>query len=459
MSTEAPSVDHDGTGRTYSDLVESYNAAVDNLKRAAGELDRVEDNPSQFTDEQIVTLREQMTAADAQCKRLDHELKTKEVRDRSRQQFTKIESRGGPIMAVREPDMYVDGGRSFFTDLFWSTQNSPGAAERISKHHNHEIEKRGEQFAITSSTLGGIIPPAYLIDLYAKASRNGRVFADQCNGATLPDVGMSVVLPRLTTGTAAGIQATENSALTTQDVVEADLSVPVRTIGGYNPVSRQAIERAAYSDTILFEDLVARYWASLDSGTINGLGSAGTILGLLQTASISSSTASTATVAGVWPKIADVIQQINVATGGLGFVADKIVMHPRRWGFFEAAIDTTNRPIFGVSGQPDFNVLGEGSAAGYGYVGRMHGLPVFVDANIPTNTGATTNQDSIIVMASSVVHLFERTSDPVTLAFEQTSGTALTVNLICYGYAAFTAGRYPAASGAVTGQGLVPPTF
>jgi hypothetical protein len=35
-------------------------------------------------------------------------------------------------------------------------------------------------------TLGGIIPPQYLVDLYAKASRNGRVFADQVNGSRCP---------------------------------------------------------------------------------------------------------------------------------------------------------------------------------------------------------------------------------------------------------------------------------
>jgi hypothetical protein len=89
----------------------------------------------------------------------------------------------------------------------------------------------------------------------------------------------------------------------------------------------------------------------------------------------------------------------------------------------------------------------------------MHGLPVYSDANIPTNTGASTNQDSIIVIASPVVHLFERAGDPVTLSFEQQAGTSLQVNLICFGYLAFTAGRYPGASGAVTGVGLVPPTF
>src|SRR6266511_1621395 len=107
----------------------------------------------------------------------------------------------------------------------------------------------------------------------------------------------------------------------------------------------------------------------------------------------------------------------------------------------------------------EFNVVGAGGAAGYGAVGRMHGLPVYTDANIPTNLGAATNEDRIIVEASPIVHLFERSQDPVTLSFEQQAGTSLQVQLIAYGYAAFTAGRYPAASGVVSGAGLVPPTF
>jgi hypothetical protein len=62
-------------------------------------------------------------------------------------------------------------------------------------------------------------------------------------------------------------------------------------------------------------------------------------------------------------------------------------------------------------------------------------------------------------VASRIVHLWERNDDPVTLAFEQQAGTSLQVQLVAYGYAAFTAGRYPAASGVVSGAGLVPPTF
>jgi HK97 family phage major capsid protein len=442
----------------YSELVQAYNAAAENVTRIRDAIEAAKDD-EETTDQQRSELVVQFTGAVDQAERLKREVESKAARDRAVSRYNRLEITGRRLQ-VKEPDMYVAGGRSFMSDLYWSEiKHQPAASERISKHQGYEIEKRGEEFAVTSSTLGGIIPPAYLIDLYAKASRNGRVYADQCNGGQLPDVGMSVILPRLTVGLSAGSQATENTALTTSDPTEVDLSVPVRTIGGYSPVSRQSIERAAYSDQILFEDLIARYWAQLDSQAINGAGTSGTLTGVLQTSSISASTASTATVVSMWPKIADVIQQINAATGGLGYVADKIVMHPRRWGFFEAAVDSQNRPLLGITGQPAFNVVGEGSASGYGYVGRMHGLPVFTDANVPTNLGASTNQDAIIVMASSVVHLFERANDPVTLSFEQQAGTSLQVQLIAYGYVAFTAGRYPAASGAVTGAGLVAPTF
>ena len=225
-------------------------------------------------------------------------------------------------------------------------------------------------------------------------------------------------------------------------------------------MSRQGLERAAYSDRILFEDLVARYWAQLDTQAINGAGTSGTLLGLLQTSSIATSAASTMTAAGVYPKIADVIQQISTNVGGLGYVADKIVMHPRRWGFFAAALDSQNRPLMvpEAGANAAVNAMGEGNSSGYaGPVGRLQGLPVYLDANIPTNLGSNTNEDRILIFASPVVHLFERANDPVTLSFEQQAGTSLQVQLICYGYVAFTAGRYPGASGTVTG--LTPPSF
>jgi HK97 family phage major capsid protein len=449
------------------ELIEAYNAAVGELDTAISAFEALADDADEDT---VKLAREAVTAAEAKAEATKTAREDYAAIQRSKERFKKEDlPAGAPTITVNEPDLYTSKSRSFLRDLYMSQmKNDPTASGRLAKHHEFEIERYAEklgvdreQFAVATGTLGGIIPPQYLVNLYAKASRNGRVFADQCNhDDPLPERGMSIIVPRLTAGTTAAAQATEGTAVATQDPTEVDLTVNVRTIAGYSPVSRQTLERASYSEPILFEDLIARYHAALDTGALNGAGTSGTILGLLQTAGISASTSSTATIAGVWPKIADVIQQINTAVGGLGYYADKIVMHPRRWGFFEAALDSQNRPLFGVSGENySITLAAEGEAAGYGYVGRMHGLPVYIDANIPTNGGAGTNQDSIIVMASRIVHLWEQEDAPITLAFEQQAGNQLQTQLVAYGYAAFTAGRYPAGAAAVTGAGLVPPTF
>lgn len=441
-------------------LQEAYNAAVDEVEKCSAAWDELADDASDDDIQAAKTsLDDAVKLADTAKERIDAAESVK----RAREQHSKVELPSDAVklttrVDVDEPDMYTRNSKHrFINDLFArDIKNDPIAADRLARHQAHEVEK----YAVATGTLGGIIPPQYLVNLYAKALRNGRVLVDQVNrDDPLPDEGMSIIVPRLTAGTAAAAQSSESTTVTTQDPTETDLTVNVRTIAGYVPVSRQTLERASYSEGILMEDLVARYDASVDTGAISGNGNSGTLLGILNTSSIKTSTTSTATVTDVWPKIADVIQQINTDLGGLGYVADKIFMHPRRWGFFEAALDQNDRPVFGIYGQNSFNVVGEGPAAGYGLVGSMHGLPVYSDANIPTNLGSGTNEDRIIVLASRVVHLWERKEDPVTLAFEQQAGTALQVQLVAYGYAAFTAGRYPSAVGVVEGAGLAAPSF
>jgi len=441
----------------YTQLRDAYNAAVEGMNAQGELLDGLRSNPDS-TEEQIESADAEFNARVVSAAELKAKLESKEARDRARAQFPAVPT-GSARIAVREPDMYTSQNRSFFTDLYNAQmRGDPAAAQRISKHQALEVEKR----AVATATLGGIIPPQYLVDMYAKASRNGRIFADQVNQQELPEEGMSVIVPRLTQGLAADVQATESSVVATQDPTEVDLTVPVRTIAGYSPVSRQALERSQYSDTILFEDLIARYWARVDVQALNGSGASGQMLGLLQTAGIISVTVSTITAAGVWPKIADAAQQVSTAMGGIGYLPDKMFMHPRRWAFFEAALDSQSRPLI-VPTAIAMNPMGTpdntgGWAGGFGGpVGVIQGFPVYLDANIPTTLGAATNEDRIIIVCSPIVHLWERPGDPVTVSFEQQAGTSLQVQLVVYGYAAFTAGRYPAASAVLTG--LTPPTF
>jgi HK97 family phage major capsid protein len=365
-------------------------------------------------------------------------------------------------ISLREPDAYQSGTGGYLSDLRLSfLQQDKTATERLRRHHEYELKRRtehlpeNEKFAITSSTLGGIIPPAYLVDVYAKAARNGRVYADQVAGGPLPPVGLSLTVPRLTAGLASGVQATENAAVTTADPTETDLSVPVRTIAGYSPVSFQALQRQEMTEEIIFEDLTARYFAQLDSQCISGSGGSGQLQGVLGTSGIATSAAGTADAKTVLSKIEDCAQQIETSLAGVAGVADKIVMHPRRFRWLCALSDTTNnRPMVLVEASEP-----EASEGSPGYVGRLAHMSIFIDANIPTNLGAGTNEDRIIVFVSSLVNLWETPGGPMAFRFDQQTATVLQANLVVEGQAAFTAGRFPLGSGVVTGAGLVTPVY
>jgi len=88
----------------------------------------------------------------------------------------------------------------------------------------------------------------------------------------------------------------------------------------------------------------------------------------------------------------------------------------------------------------------------------MQGLPVFLDANIPTNLGAGTNEDRIIVARFSDDLLFEDTAPTVGVFDDVLSGT-LQVRIACWGYFAFTFARYAKANSIISGTGLITPTF
>jgi hypothetical protein len=138
-------------------------------------------------------------------------------------------------------------------------------------------------------------------------------------------------------------------------------------------------------------------------------------------------------------------------------------MHPRRLAFILAAVDGQSRPLAvptpSSSGQPAF-AYGSGAAL-YGNSGySIVGLPVYTDATISTAQGAGTNQDTIYVGNSQELHLWEQGSgEPMMLRFEQPKSSELEVTMIVYGYAAFTANRYPSAWSQINGTGLVTPTF
>lgn len=231
---------------------------------------------------------------------------------------------------------------------------------------------------------------------------------------------------------------------------DTKLDLDVRTIAGQQNVSRQAIERGTNIDSLVMADLVSAYHTEVDRLLLLEIGEA-TAVGF---------TDGSPTVAELYPKIADAIQQVQT-TYFAG--PNAIIMHPRRLAFILAAVDTQNRPVAvpvpNYNGQPAF-ASGNGAPV-YGNSGySILGLPVVTDANIRTNFGAGTNEDEIYVVNTQEVHLWEQgAGEPMMLRFEQPKAAELDVTMIVYSYIAYTSRRYPNAHRRIAGTGLTPPSF
>lgn len=359
-----------------------------------------------------------------------------------------------PVVSVtNEPDLYRDGGEySFLADLYRQqvTHDSPQAADRLQRHQAHEVERR----AATTANFGGLIPPQYLLDLYAPLARAGRPFSNAVWRLPLPPEGEVFNIPRITTGTTTGVQAAQGDVVANQDIDDTNLGVSLRTIAGYQEVSRQSLERGVNIDRIVFGDLAADYAVRLNAANIAAL---------LATAGIHAVTYTDAspTLAEIHPKLADAVQRVN---GSRFLPATFHLMHPRRWGWMTGQVDTTGRPL--VVSSAATNPVGVGEAAQYGQVvGILNstGLPVITDAGVPTNLGAGTNEDIIVTCRGGdlgdIILWEENDGAPRELRFEARKGTSLMIDLVAYGYSAFTAGRYPTGIATIGGTGLVTPTF
>jgi HK97 family phage major capsid protein len=371
---------------------------------------------------------------------------------------TKKEVRAGGFSVTKEDLTYSErSDNDFLTDALKAQFKTDGdAQERIQRHQREmAIEKR----AVSTSSFAGLVVPQYLVDLYAPLARQGRPFADAARKHNLPAQGMSVVISKINTGTTTAYQTSQNTAAVSQDMADTTLTVNVNTIAGQQSVSKQALLRGYNIEGIVLGDLIRDYHTKLDNSLLNGSGSNGQPLGLLNmtTGILITYTATTGTVAGLYPKVADAIQSIqsNIYTN-----PNAILMHPRRLGFLLAALDSQNRPLVVPTAYNPVNAIGTGNGTPtYGNSGySMLGLPIITDANIATNVGAGTNQDTIFVVDLNECHLWEEAAAPTYVTFEEPNGK-VAINIVLFGMSAFTADRYGKAIAQINGTGLAAPSF
>jgi len=263
------------------------------------------------------------------------------------------------------------------------------------------------------------------------------------------------------TGTAVAVQATQNSGVQQTDATTGSVASPVITIAGGQTISMQLVEQSPLNvDDLILGDLAADYAQKADIQVISGSGSSGQATGLLTLSGTNSVawTQATPALGGAGGMYASLGAGISAIHTNRFAPPDCIIMHPRRWAWALAQSDTSNRPLIVPQAQGPNNAAGQpGPIMAQGYVGEMLGLPVYTDANLPTNVGAGTNQDVILIARMSDVYLWE--GNVRAEAFEQTYAQQLSLFVRLYNYVSFQPGRYPKALAAVTGTGSVTPAF
>jgi HK97 family phage major capsid protein len=364
---------------------------------------------------------------------------------------------------VREPLTYErwNGERSYFGDLARAhLLHDQGAWDRLNRHRQEmDVEVGDVQRRDLSSTEGqggDFIPPIWIMDEFVSLARAGRPFANAVRRLPLPPKTDSINVPKVATGTATAAQS-DLGAVQETDATTGSIETRVITVAGQQDVARQAVDRSVPGlDAILLGDLAADYATKVDVQCLTGSGSAPNARGIDNVASTISVTYTdaTPTVPELYPKGADAVQQVHTQR----FLSPQAwVMHPRRWGWFLAALDSQNRPL--ITPYVPVNAAGLLERVGAeNVVGQWHGLPVIVDASIPTNKGAGTNEDIIYGVRLEDLYLWEE-GEPNRATYFEVLSANLAVRFQVWGYLAFCGERYPKSISKISGTGLVTPTF
>lgn len=407
----------------------------------------------------VTELRSAFDAAEAEWKqanerfersqRLPQEIKAPEIKA-SEVEASVVAVREQVSVGKEEATYRPDNGTSIFRDLY--RQDDPAARARLDRH-------RAEMRDLSSTDAAGgyLVAPLYLQNEFVNLARAGRVAVDALGARPLPPKTDSINIPTMATGVATANQA-DNAAVTETDATFGTIAADVKTIAGMQDVSQQLVDRSVPGiDSIIYADLLADYNVRLDTAVLTSTTANNEGLLEADNANAVTYTDASPTAGELYAKVADAIQRVHTS---VYMPADAILMHPRRWAFFLAALDSSNRPLVVPSAQgPQNGMAVHGGVVSEGPVGSLQGLPVWVDPNIPTNLGSGTNEDRIIVLRRQDHFVWEDASGPFLETFRETLSGNLTVRFRLHNYWAQQHERRSGSLSIIAGTGLATPSF
>ncbi|GAA4147096.1 phage major capsid protein [Leifsonia shinshuensis] len=378
----------------------------------------------------------------------------------------------GPATTSSRGGIYnAESRSSYFKDMLDARQGDSAARERLDRHRKEVTEsirgfsdtkaKEVRAISTTGGAGGEFVPPLWLIDDYIEALRPARATADALTNLPMP-AGTDVInVPKVVTGTATAIQANQNTGVQQTDISTGTVSAQVITIAGGQTVAQQLFDQspiAGHMDRVILQDLMADYARQVGSLVLNGSGTGGQPSGLITAAgTVQTYTDASPAFMGAGKIYAQIGKAVQTVQTSRFAAASAIVMHPRRWAWAAVQVDASNRAVILPDANGPLNASGvQVNGNAQGVVGKMFGLPVIVDPNIPTNVGTGTNQDVILVLKADDSWLYEGTIRAEV--FQQTYANQLSLFARVYNYMAL-AHRLPQSIVTITGTGLVAPTF
>jgi HK97 family phage major capsid protein len=349
----------------------------------------------------------------------------------------------------------------------------------------------------TDGTGGYFVPPLWLVDEYVAYLRAGRTLANLCNSMPLPSGTDSINLPRITTGTATGAQASDGGPVPGRDMADNYVNALVRTVAGQEDVGIQLLDQSPIAfDSVITKDLMQDHAMQVDGLVMLGSGSSGQITGLYPQGTITGGSTPgiivngvTASTAGeVWTggdsgrnDFYSGVGQLFSQIGRNRFLRAKaLVSNEAVWNAFATAVDGNKRPLVPPSNQGPWNAAATGDfdpgAPDEGPVGTILGRTWYVDNNIPlTFGGATTSPGMSSVSAGHVsptdgsgsgdtftpviagvfddLLLFE--GEVRTRVLQEILSGTLQVRFQIYSYLAFLPNRYQDANSRIISYGNV----
>jgi HK97 family phage major capsid protein len=318
------------------------------------------------------------------------------------------------------------------------------AAFRDQARQLHDRDKAEKQYrAMTSgATSGGsFLTPDYVVNDYALYRSFPPVVLERAvTQRPLPDHGMTVSVPRFTSGTNGGVQSTENTLPAEVDPSGGYVTANVGTYVGWVTGSQQLYDRAGPLgfDQVIYSQLREQVDAALDVAVINAL-----------LAAPNTVTRTTSTALGAQMLLSDVGQAAArlETTAGTRLAPTAFVAPAAIGEWLFSVVDTSGTPLFKPSGTPGNRADG---VTGY----QVSGIDYLIDDNVPASGSAA----QLLVLSNQAAYAY--VGQPIVDALPASAEAgSLSVIFRMRRYAAIDV-RFPSGVSVISGTGYpAAPTF